>query len=45
MPKLICVEDSIYNRNYKQTNLYKILKPYGYKHIWSGVVNHLFFID
>jgi hypothetical protein len=43
-PKLICAEDSVYYRKYTKTNLYKILKPHGYRHIWSGVVNHLFYI-
>ena len=44
-PRLICAEDSVMNRNYKDTNLYKILKPKGYKHLWSSYVNHLFFFE
>tara|TARA_B100000161_G_scaffold247036_1_gene202981 strand:+ start:548 stop:1261 length:714 start_codon:yes stop_codon:yes gene_type:complete len=44
-PKLICVEDSMYNRKYNETNLYKILKPHGYRHLWSSMVNHLFYIN
>ena len=44
-PRLICAEDSVYNRKFYDTNLYKILKPYGYNHLWSSVANHIFYVD
>ena len=39
-PELVCIE--IYDKNIKESKIYKFLKKKKYKLIWSGVLSHLF---
>jgi len=44
-PRLICAEDESPNKKFNETNLFKILKPKGYEHLWSGIFSHLFYLN